>query len=178
MTDQKSVSKCRRLLSQAVPDLVSVGCLLRAAREMGGFAEFCHSVGLHSRKAYDLIAIADAVASGLLAHDVVREIGWSKARLIATQATTKREAQRALIFARNHTLPALAAFLRTDGVLGPLVTKCFHVTPGDSKIIEAALRSAGARLRAGRLDNRSEALMRIVRAHRVRSATRGRDKQR
>jgi hypothetical protein len=50
---------------------------------------------------YDLIAIADAVASGLLARSFVPEIGWSKSRLIATQAGTKQQALKALTFARK-----------------------------------------------------------------------------
>ena len=140
MTDRRSISKCRQLLGQAVPDPAEIGRLVRAAHEEGSFTEFCDAVGLHIRKAYDLVAIADAVDHGLLARNTVQEIGWSKSRLIATQARTKRQAQKALTFARNQTLPAVPAFLRAEGSSGPLVTKCFHVTPEDGTVRRSAAR--------------------------------------
>ena len=66
--------------------------------------DICDALVLHIRKAYDLVAIADAVDNGLLARNTVQEIGWSKSRLIATQARTKRQAQNCRIGARNSGL--------------------------------------------------------------------------
>src|SRR4051812_22763090 len=100
------------MLAQAEPDLVAVGRLIRAARIRGEFKIFCDAVSLHTRKAYDLIAIADAVDAGRLQGTVVQEIGWSKARLIAEHAATKTKARRAMAFARKNTLAALSAYFQ------------------------------------------------------------------
>jgi hypothetical protein len=40
------------------PDLVSLGRRIRRARNRGEFSSFCSSVRIHSRKVYDLMAIA------------------------------------------------------------------------------------------------------------------------
>jgi hypothetical protein len=60
------MGRARKLLAQSEPDLVAVGRLVRAARDNGNFKTFCDAVSLHPRKAYDLIAIADAVEDGRL----------------------------------------------------------------------------------------------------------------
>ena len=104
------------MLAQAEPDLVSVGRLVRAARNRGDFKAFCAAVSLGTRKAYDLIAIADAVDAGRLQEAVVQEIGWAKARLIAEQAATKSKARRAVTFARKNTSRRLS---RTSEEAGP-----------------------------------------------------------
>jgi hypothetical protein len=147
------------------PDLVGLGRRIRRARDRGELRLFCDAVLLHSRKAYDLIAIADAVDAGLLQEEVVQEIGWSKARLIAERAGTKPTARRAIVFARNHTLPALVAFFKHDGNGMALVTKSFHLTPEQARELDAALLRAGARQQGPRMDGRNDALMRIVRSY-------------
>jgi hypothetical protein len=144
-------------------DLVSLGRRIRDARESGRFASFCSSVPIHSRKAYDLIAIANAVDAGLFEAKIVQEIGWSKARLIAENATTKKKAQQAVAFARDNTLPAVVGYFQRNGAGKKLITKSFHLTAGQAKVLEAALVQAGARRRHGRLDNRAVALMQILR---------------
>jgi hypothetical protein len=137
--------------------------LARAAHQAGEFRAFCDEVPIHIRKAYDLIAIADAVDSGLLSAEAVAEIGWSKARLIACHARTRSAARSALLFARNNTLAALAAYLREPAAAKKLIAKCFSLTVEQARELELALDRAGARRRHGRIDNRAESLMRIVR---------------
>jgi hypothetical protein len=44
-----------------------------------------------------------------------------------------------------------------------LVTKSFHLTMHQAQALESALVQAGAQRRQGRLDNRADALMRILR---------------
>jgi len=156
------------MLAQAEPDLVSVGRLIRAARNRGNFKAFCDALSLGTRKAYDLIAIADAVEAGRLPETVVQEIGWAKARLIAERAATKSEARSAVTFARQNTLPALVAYFRGGGAGVKLVTKSFHLTTHRAQMLESALVQAGAQRRGGRLDNRADALMRILREFRNR----------
>ena len=46
-------------------DPVLLGRRIRQAKKRGEFAFFCSSHRIHTRKAYDLIAIADAVDFGL-----------------------------------------------------------------------------------------------------------------
>jgi len=151
------------MLAQAEPDLVSVGRLVRAARNEGNFKAFCDAVSLGTRKAYDLIAIADAVDAGRLQETVVQEIGWAKARLIAEKAATRSKVRSATAFARKNTLPALAAYFQGGGAGVQLVTKSFHLTMHQAQALESALVQAGAQRRQGRLDNRADALMRILR---------------
>jgi hypothetical protein len=110
------MGRARKLLAQSEPDLVAVGRLVRAARDNGNFKTFCDAVSLHPRKAYDLIAIADAVEDGRLQAADVQDIGWSKARLIASHAATKSKAWRAVAFARKNTLAALLAYFQGEGV--------------------------------------------------------------
>jgi len=154
------------MLAQAEPDLVSVGRLIRAARNRGNFKAFCDALSLGTRKAYDLIAIADAVEAGHLPETVVQEIGWAKARLIAERAATKSGARSAVTFARKNTLPALVAYFRGGGAGVKLITKSFHLTVQQAQYLDATLVEAGAQRRRGRLDNRADALMRIVREYR------------
>ena len=144
-------------------DLVSLGRRIRSANQRKEFASFCASVPIYSRKAYDLIAIANAVDAGLFAAETVHEIGWSKARLIAENATTKKKAQQAVACARDNTLPAVVGYFQRNGTGQKLITKSFHLTVGQAKVLEAALVKAGARRRHGRLDNRADALMQILR---------------
>lgn len=146
-------------------DLVALARRIRQAQMRGEFPSYCASIGVHSRKAYDLIAIANAVDAGLLENRLVQEIGWSKARLIAEYANTKSEARRAIAFARRNTLPALAAYFK-KGASEALVTKSFHLTRSQAEDLEAALLSAGAQRRGGRLVNRPDALMRVLRDYR------------
>jgi len=145
------------------PDLVSLGRRIRRARDRGEFSPFCSSVRIHTRKAYDLMAIADAVDSDLMKASLVQEIGWSKARLIAERTGTKSEARRAIAFARYNTLPALAAYFQQDGNGMALVTKSFHLTRSQADELDAALVKAGAKPRKGRMNGRKDALMSIVR---------------
>jgi hypothetical protein len=156
----------RRLLGQAEPDLVEVGRHVRAARDMGEFKAFCIAAPIHSRKAYDLIAIADAVDAGRLQGTVIQEIGWAKARVIAERAATKSEARRGLAFARKNTLPALVAYFQGGGTGMKLITKSFHLTEHQADELEITLVQAGAKRRQGRLDGRADALMRILRDYR------------
>jgi hypothetical protein len=128
LVQQSGVARARQLLARAEPDLVAVGRLVRAARIRGDFKAFCAAVKLGPRKAYDLIAIANAVEAGRLQSTDVQEIGWAKARLIAEQAATKSKARRALTFARKNTLPALFAYFQGNGAKISLVTKSFHLT--------------------------------------------------
>ena len=148
------------------PDLVSLGRRIRRARNRGEFLSFCSSVRIHSRKAYDLIAIANAVDAGLLQPGLVQEIGWSKARLIAERALTKPGARRAIAFARGNTLPALTAYFQQEGKGVALVTKSFHLTESQADELESALVKAGAKGRKGRMNGRTDALMTILRSYR------------
>ena len=166
------MGRARRLLAQAQPDLVEVGRLVRAARIRGDFKAFCAAVSLGTRKAYELIAIADAVNAGRLQEAVVQEIGWSKSGLIAERATTKSETRRATAFARKNTLAALSAYFKENGTGTKLVTKCFHLTENQAQQLETALDQAGARRRQGRMDNRAEALMSVLREYRQPKETR------
>ena len=147
-------------------DVVALGRRIRQAHDRGEFSSFCASTRIHQRKAYDLIAIADAVDAGRLDVRTVEEIGWSKARLIAAQTTTKVAARRAIAFARGNTLPALVKYFQRDGLASALVTKSFHLTGRQAAELELVLLQAGARQRSGRMDGRSKALMQIVRAYR------------
>jgi hypothetical protein len=161
------MGRARKLLAQSEPDLVAVGRLVRAARDNGDFKTFCDAVSLHPRKAYDLIAIADAVEAGRLQGADVQEIGWSKARLIAEQAATKSKAKRALGFARKNTLAALVAYFRGDGAGVKLIAKSFNLTRHQAQELDATLVQAGARRRQGRMENRAEALMTVLRGYRL-----------
>ncbi len=166
MVDHRNGVKAQQLLGSASPDLVAFGRLLRTAREHGEFEQFCDALHVHTRKAYDLITIADAVDTGLLTPGAVQEIGWSKARVIASHARTKHESRRAVSFARGNTLPALVSYFQSGSSAESLVTKCFNLTTAEEHELEAALRLAGGRMRGNRMVNRAEALMVIVRAHR------------
>ena len=146
-------------------EVVALGRRIRRAQKLGEFTPFCEGEGLGRRKAYDLVAIADAVDAGILAPRLVGELGWSKARLIAEHAQTKTEADRSIAFARGNTLPSLTAYFQ-KGEGTPLVTKSSHLTPAEARELEAALLQAGGRRRGGRLENRSDALMRIIREYR------------
>lgn len=148
------------------PDLVRLGRRIRRARDSGDFLSFCSSQRIHSRKAYDLIAIANAVDAGLLQPGLVQEIGWSKARLIAERALTKPGARRAIAFARGNTLPALTAYFQQEGEGVALVTKSFHLTKSQADELESALVKAGAEGRKGRMNGRTDALMTILRSYR------------
>jgi hypothetical protein len=169
LVQKTSIGKARKLLAQSEPDLVAVGRLVRAARDNGDFKAFCDAVSLHPRKAYDLIAIADAVEAGRLRGADVQEIGWSKARLIAGHAATKSKAKRALEFARKNTLPALVGYFQGDGAGVTLIAKSFHLTVQQAQELDATLIQAGARRRQGRMENRAEALMSVLREYRLRT---------
>jgi hypothetical protein len=136
------------------------------ARASGDFRAFCDAVELGPRKAYDLIAITNAVEAGRLQETDVQEIGWSKARLIAEQASTKGKAKSALGFARKNTLAALAAYFQGNGTGTKLITKSFNLTAQQAKQLETALVQAGAQRRHGRMDNRADALMSVLREYR------------
>jgi predicted Zn-dependent protease len=166
LVQKSGIREARRLLAQANPDLVAVGRLARAARNSTEFKAFCSAVGLGTRKAYDLIAIADAVEAGRLQEVVVQEIGWAKARLIAEHAATKSKARQALAFARKNTLAALVAYFQGSGAGVKLITKSFHLTVQQAQYLDSTLVQAGAQRRGGRLDNRADVLMRILRAYR------------
>ena len=140
-------------------DLVNLGRRIRRARDSGDFSSYCSSQRIHSRKAYGLIAIADAVDSDILRERVVREIGWSKARLIAERTRSKTEARRAIAFARTNPLPALTAYFQRDGNGRSLVTKSFHLTKSQADELSAALVKAGAQLQKGRMNGRTDALI-------------------
>jgi hypothetical protein len=165
LPQRKPVLAARKLLVGAKPDYVEIGRLARAARHAGGFKAFCDEVPIHSRKAYDLIAIADAVDAGFLAAEVVSELGWTKVRFIASRARTKSAARSALTFARKNTVPAIVAYLRAPMAAEKLITKSFNLTVKQARELELALDRAGARRRHGRIDNRAESLMRIIRAY-------------
>jgi hypothetical protein len=168
LVQKSSIGRARKLLAQSEPDLVAVGRLVRTARDNGNFKTFCDAVSLHPRKAYDLIAIADAVGTGRLHAADVQAIGWSKARLIAAHATTKGKAWRAVAFARENTLPALVGYFQGNGAGVKLIAKSFQLTVQQAQQLESALDQAGAQRHHGRLDNRAEALMTVVRGYRLR----------
>ena len=144
-------------------DPVLLGRRIRQAKKRGEFAFFCSSHQIHTRKAYDLIAIADAVDSDFLQESVVQEIGWSKARLIAERAGTEPKVSHAIAFARSNTLAALTAYFQQDGNGKALVTKSFHLTRSQADELDAALVKAGAQRRKGRMNGRTDALMSIAR---------------
>jgi hypothetical protein len=150
-------------MDRTEPDLVLLGRRIRDARERGKFPSFCSSIPIHTRKAYDLIAIANAVDAGLFDAKIVHEIGWSKARLVAERTNTKRAARQAVAFARGNILPAVVGYFQRKRTGKKLVTKSFHLTVSQAKELEAALVQAGARRRHDRLDNRTDALMQILR---------------
>ena len=110
--------------------------------------------------------------SEFLQESVVQEIGWSKARLIAERTSTKLDARRALAFARRNTLPALTAYFQRDGNGVALVTKSFHLTKSQADELDSALIRAGAQLRKGRMNGRTEALMRVVHDYKPSSPSR------
>ena len=155
------IEASRRDVSGA--DLIALGRSIRAARDRREFPEFCATVPIHTRKAYDLIAIADAVDAKRLTPADVVEIGWSKARLIAAHAAGKAATRKAVRFARSNILPAVVAYFQQDGAATPRITKSFHLSPQQATELEAALLKAGGVQRGGRLQNRSHALMAIVR---------------
>lgn len=155
-------------------DLVELGRAIRAARDRGEFATFCATVPVHSRKAYDLIAIVDAIDARRLTPQDVATLGWSKARLIAERASTRAVARQAVAFARDNTLPAVVAYFRDDRARKALVTKSFHLTLQQARTLEAALVRASGVRRGGRLQNRTEALMAILREFSAWHAAKGR----
>lgn len=171
LSPARLLTRAGSLLAQNPADLVELGRVLEAARQLGEFGAICDTLPIHTRKAYDLISIAGAVDDGRLRPEVVDEIGWTKARLIATRTSTKQETLRALALAPSVTVPALAAYLRDEQTAEPLVTKSFHLTQTEAAQLETALRRAGAHVRGGRIENRSEALMVIVRAFRSKAGT-------
>jgi hypothetical protein len=162
-----TVTHTRKLLSHADPNLIEVGREIRGAQVSGKFPEFCAAIGVHTRKAYDLITIADAVDHRLLTPNDVTNIGWSKARLVAKQSHTRRQARQAVAFATDNTLPALVAYLRGGGSGEVLITKSFHLTHRQASDLDAALKVAGVRMHRGRMENRTDALMVIIRAFRA-----------
>jgi hypothetical protein len=87
----------------------------------------------------------------------------SKTHILNRLHRTKAEAQKAVLFAGKNTLPALVAYFRSGPSELELVTKSFHLSPEQAAQLEAALMSARGRRRHGRLENRSEALMNILR---------------
>jgi hypothetical protein len=155
----------------AINPLLVLGRRIRRARDRGEFASFCSSVPIHSRKAYDLIAIANAVDAGLLPPGIVEQIGWSKARLVAERGRTIRYARGAVAFARTNTLAALVAYFQRDGVGTALITKSFHLTKAQAKELDATLLQAGARMHGGRMTGRNDSLMRILRSYRQSTKT-------
>jgi hypothetical protein len=152
-----------RLLAGDKPDLVEVGRRLQQAQERGEFAAFCSALSLHTRKAYGLVAIGVAVDAGRMEAGVCADIGWSKAQLIAARATSKREARKAITFARANTLPALVKYFQHESSASSLVTKSFHLTIAEAEELELALQKAGALRSGGRMVNRSKALMTLIR---------------
>ena len=147
-------------------DPIGLGESLQHARSVGQFKEFCEAYGLHTRKAYELIRIADAVQRNLLTPADVADIGWTKAAVIARAAGGRRP-RRAVAYARKHTMPALVRFLREGEAGGRgqdgLITKSFALTPAEAAELDDALRAAGAKERGGRMIDRSKPIMRIIR---------------
>jgi len=164
----------RRLFGSAKPDLVELGRALRQAQERGEFKAACEALPIHTRKAYDLITIAEAVDAGRLEARVCEELGWTKTRLIAALKGTKQQSRRAIAFARKNTAPALVNYIQQGNDGEALVTKSFHLTEAEAEELEDALQKAGARKSGGRLVNRSEALMTLVRMRRPANAPRSR----
>ena len=171
---RRSKDGAAHLVATRRPNLVQLGRELREAQDRGEFNAACVALSIHTRKAYDLITIADAVDGGRLDAKMCEELGWSKARLIATRATKKRETRQAIAFARANTLPALLRYFQQGSNGQALVTKSFHLTKAEAEELEDALQEAGARKSGGRLVNRSEALMTLVRMRRPANAPRSR----
>ena len=175
MGRKASVVHARRARAENGADLVKLGEALRRAQSDGQFKEFCAAYRLHTRKAYELIRIAEAVGRQLITRADVEEIGWTKAALVAG-IDNRRHVRQAVAYARKYTLPALVSFLRHDQAAHEraeqgLVTKCFHLTPAEAEELDAALRLAGAEERGGRMRDRSEPIMRIVRAYKPARST-------
>jgi hypothetical protein len=164
------IAQIRALLAQPAPDLVRIGRLIRQAHADASIDAVHEQCGLGLRKTYDLMAIATAVDEGLLTSVEVQKIGWSKARAIATHSRSRAEARRALAFAAMNTNPALVAYLKGDHPPEGLITKSFHLTNSQAAMLERKLRQAGGRISGGRMQNRADALMTILRA--FNSATR------
>jgi hypothetical protein len=167
----KSLTIARQMLSGTGADLVRLGQRLRVAQADGKFVQFCAALPIHTRKAYDLIQIAAAVDRGLVTAGDVEHIGWTKACRIAP-LEGKRRVQQAVAFARTNTVPALERYLKDSAAKQALVTKSFHLTADEAAEVEAALRQAGAKVRGNRIADRSEPLMRIIRAFKA-TPTRG-----
>ena len=180
LAQKASGARARRTPWRNGEDPVKLGEALRRAQTDGQFKEFCAAYRLHTRKAYELVRIAEAVHRNLLTPADVEDIGWTKAALVAG-VTGSRRARQAVAYARKYTLPALVSFLRHDQTAHGraeqgLITKSFHLTPAEAEELDAALRLAGAEERGGRMLDRSEPIMRIVRAFKpAGSSGRGRD---
>ena len=120
-------------------DPVKLGGLLQRAQRAGQFKEFCASRALHTRKAYELIRIAEAVQRKLLTPADVMDIGWTKAAVVA-RAASDGPTRQAIAYARKYTLPALVRFLRdgeaTHGrAAQALITKSFHLTAAEAAVM-------------------------------------------
>lgn len=163
---QRSKASDDHLLMSQKADLVDLGRALREAQERGEFKAICAALSVHTRKAYDLITIADAVDEGRIDARVCEELGWTKSRLIASQKGTQRQTKAAIAFAKKNTVPTLVNYFQQGRAGTPLVTKSFHLTQAEAGELEGALQEAGARKSGGRMVNRSEALMTLVRMRR------------
>ena len=120
---------------------------------------------MHIRKAYDLIAVVEAVDKGRLTANEVNLIGWSKSRVIAAHIQDRDAAHEAVMFANKRTLAALVAYVRNGGRGGRLVTKSFHLTKATAAEVDNALARAGGWTERPSLEDRSKALMTIIRAY-------------
>lgn len=152
------------------PNLIELAARIADARRQGRFRAYCTEINIHTRKAYDLMVIAEALDEARLKADDVFELGWSKARLVATHARTRREIRRAVTFARINTLAAVVAYFKT-GTETALITKSFHLTADEAEELDAALGLAGGDHRKGRFHKRSAALMNLVREYRKTTKT-------
>jgi hypothetical protein len=155
-------------------DPASLGEALQHAQAAGKLKEACQELGIHWRKADDLIQVAEAVQKRLLTPAEVDSIGWTKAAMIS-RVTNRSQARTVVAVARTHTLPAFARFMRAgdfgqQGKARKLVTKCFHLTPSESQQLDDVLGLAGDEMRGSRVIDRSASLMRIIRAYRKMSS--------
>jgi hypothetical protein len=162
MIDNSKLARARALLPQVNDDSLELGRLFLAVRGEGSLNEFCRAVPTHHRKAYYLAEIASAVDSQRLREGDLKVLGWAKAQHILHTCKTAAQINKAVEFARQHTLSDLRAHLSTEG-RGKKVSTVFRLEAGDTKLLEAALLANGAGGTSRRGVNREAALMAIVR---------------
>lgn len=157
-----ALRQARKLLSDTTSNFVSLGRLLETERENGSLTEFCKAVPIHRRKAYDLALIARAVSDKKITEKQVTSLGWTKAKMIVSTNRSKVDCQSLVKRASVISATALQTLTLT-GDTTKRTSVMFCLTDAELAELNAALIKSGGRLKGGRFENRSEALMVLVR---------------